>query len=152
MYKLAAVAILLVGTVAVASHSNPVGNRLASPVIVAKIALAHQTSAIPKSVIFTPSENGLYRISPYIAMTSPGSTGFWTFETYWTDDGGANVAELMNLDCTRVPAYGTSPSGDTLGSFTFRAVPGQPVSFDVTDGGTGAGGTYEVLFVIERIL
>jgi hypothetical protein len=119
--------------------------------MIARGSILSQTVAIPRTTIFTPLQTGMYRISPYMSMTAASSTGFWTFEFYWTDEGGTNEASMLNLDCTRVPAYGQVPNGGTLGSFTFRAIAGQPVSYQITDGGTGAGGTYEAFFVVERL-
>ena len=154
MYKASCVAALLLGTFALTSGSKPAdasASGLPSPVIVARASLVNHTAALPQTTIFTPTQTGVYRVSAYIAMTTASSTGFWTFEFCWTDEGGTNLAQMLNLDSTRVPAYGTDPSGNPVGSFTFRAIAGQPVSYDVTDGGTGAGGTYEVFFTIERL-
>jgi hypothetical protein len=43
---------------------NASPSTLVGPVIVAKVNLTNQTSTIPQTVIFTPKQTGLYRLSP----------------------------------------------------------------------------------------
>jgi hypothetical protein len=58
--------------------------------IVASVQLTNLTSSLPQTTLFTPSQNGLYRVSPYMVITVPVSTGLgsWQFYLNWADDAG----------------------------------------------------------------
>src|SRR3954447_15093838 len=58
----------------------------ATPQIVRRVALTNQNAPIPTTTLFTPSHNGLYRISMYLTGTS-GDAGWGGYLT-WSDDAG----------------------------------------------------------------
>jgi hypothetical protein len=155
MYKTLCIAVLLLATFAFTSGSRPADaaqTTLPSAVIVAKVALTNQTTTIPQTVIFTPLQSGLYRVSPYMALMTSPVTCCWNFDFFWTDEGGTRTAStMMTLGNNSCCGYGLdSISTDVPGSFTFRAVAGQPVSYDISGGGADAG-PYELYLVIERL-
>src|SRR5581483_7311667 len=61
----------------------------AFPCVVASLALTNQSQAIPATAIFTPTANGVFRISSYIS-TSTGTNKNATWEAFegWTDEIG----------------------------------------------------------------
>ncbi len=151
MYKSLCVAVLLLAAFALTSGSKSADASapvvLSSPQIVAKVNLTNLTSIVPQRTIFTPTQTGLYRLSPYMASLSPSSTCCWFLNFYWTDEGGPQTdLDLMVLE----GLYGTDLNLAVVGSFSFRAVAGQPVSFDVSNGGSNQP-AYQLSLVIERL-
>ena len=137
--------------------SKPVegsGTTLSSPAIVAKVAVTGQSAVIPATKVFTPKVSGLYRISSYMAMTTPGSnaSGGWYLQLNWTDDAGAEASDLLILGDTQRPSSAFAFPYGPGNAFTFRAVAGVPVSYSVIDGGSNANGTYELFFTVERLM
>jgi len=150
MYKaisLPLLAVALLGVTLRSSDATPAA--LATPVVVARVSLTDQNAPIPTTVIFTPRQTGLYRISPYMSATNGPINGYWNFDFFWTDEGGTRNATTMlvlNSD------YGKDQTnGLVVGSFSFRAIAGQPVSYDVS-GCCGVSGTYELSLVVERLM
>jgi hypothetical protein len=73
--KFAVLAASLVASFALAfavysAESNP--NTSAFPRVVASVRLTNLTEPIPATPIFNVTTTGLYRISSYMAMTTPG--------------------------------------------------------------------------------
>jgi hypothetical protein len=113
------------------------------PVIVAQLALTNQTGPIPQTTIFTPAQSGLYRVSSYIASTTPGQDDAFTATLVYTDDVALEYAALNNGSS----GYYATSSGFT----TFRATANNPVSF-YTQGSTPQGTKYCVYLTIERLM
>jgi hypothetical protein len=162
MNKTLAVAILLFGVLAISFGTNNSVNpqTFPGPHVVATTTVINQTTAIPTTTIFTPQHTGLYRISSYMATTTPGTldSGYWVLWLGWTDEAGAEIMAPLELRGVVVAPYdyGFTPSiGDANAfpgggsSFVVRAIAGTPVTYAVTNGGTN--GTYEVFLVVERL-
>jgi hypothetical protein len=151
MYKTLCAAVLLVGVFALAGRNSAAipAASLTSPQIVAKVALTNQSGEIPTKTIFIPPQTGLYRVSPYMAMTSGLSNGGWNLYFGWTDEGGQENDILMFLSGAP-PSFGRDGQqlGTTVGGFTFRAVAGQPVTYYTLGSGSG---TYELFLTVERL-
>jgi hypothetical protein len=148
MYKTLCAIALLLGTFALTGSQSAAVPAATSAPIIARVALTNQTATIPKTTIFTPTQSGIYRVSPYMGTTQPNNNGFWYFDFYWTDDGGTRSAgQMLSLGSQ---GFGQDPNGSVVGSFTFRAIAGQPVSYDVS-ACCGASGAYELFFVVERV-
>src|ERR1035441_3981381 len=99
MYKILCAALLL-PTFVLAQKSAPASSpasAITSPMIVAKGKAPHQTAAIPTTTLFTPKEDGLYRISAYATLTKVGTanSGSWTFSLGWTDDAGPQTEQFV---------------------------------------------------------
>src|SRR5215467_14162580 len=73
----------------------------ATPQIIRRVELTNQTAPIPTTTLFTPSHNGLYRVSSYMTLTSGDSrgrdVGVWDLSLDWTDDAGAEAAPYVLL-------------------------------------------------------
>src|SRR5260370_3409405 len=97
MYKsICAVAVVLAAFTLV-SGNRPAGASQAaptSPPIVARAKLPNQTAAIPVTTLFTPTQDGLYRLSVYTTQTVsvPNSSASWGLNLFWTDDAGSEQA------------------------------------------------------------
>ena len=164
MNKTLAVAALLFGVLAIGFGTNNSASppTFPGPHVVATTTVINQTAAIPTTTIFTPQHSGLYRISSYMATTTPGTLdlGYWVLWLGWTDEAGAEIMAPLELRGVVVApyAYGfTTSIGDANSfpgpgggsSFVVRAIAGTPVTYAVTNGGTN--GTYEVFLVVERL-
>lgn len=150
MYKaLSLISLAAVISLVASSHATQ-GTLPAVPVVVAKVALTNQMQPIPTTTIFTPAYTGLFRISPYWATAVNGPNS-WELNMNWTDDFGQQSAELMSMyGQDGSPTFGKDANlGElTVGSFTFRAVAGQPVTFNVAG---GSGGPYALFLLVERM-
>jgi hypothetical protein len=157
MYKsICTVAVLLVAFAflsgsrsADASPATPLG-----PVIVAKGEAPNQTAPIPTTTLFTPTQDGLYRVSAYATMTKPGpeNSGSWSFNVAWTDDAGRQQ-EQFALDGS------FNVQGPFLNDYNFyggavrifEAKAGTPITFNLREGGVSAGAEYSLYYTLERL-
>lgn len=97
LYKTLCIAVLLVTALAFMSGSKSVGSTppsLTVPVIVASGKLVNQSAPIPNHTIFTPTQDGLYRLSVYAAITTgdPSSQSYWNYNVFWADASGPQTA------------------------------------------------------------
>ena len=74
---------------------------IVNPTIVATVALTSQTANISKTALYTPTADGVFRISAYMTMVVSGATGAWWLTGYWNDDGGAEKTLIYKLNVTR---------------------------------------------------
>jgi len=154
MYKTLALAVWLLSTITFAQEAKPASasasTSYASPQIVAKGRLRNQTANIPITTIFTPPVDGFYRLSAYSTETVPisGSTNYWNFSVYWTDDGGSEANGPMLQEVAG--GYGSDgyPSGTVC---VFDAKAGQPISFSMSLSDGTDGGTYSLYYTLERL-
>lgn len=121
MYKALCIASLFVATLAVVGRNSSVAStpNVHFPVVVAKGRLVSQTTQIPATSIFTPSEDGIYRLSVYATITKPdqSSTSQWYVNASWTDDSGPQAATLEAGYANLLGQFGTynfffGPSGE----------------------------------------
>ena len=125
------------------------------PVIVASLSQRGITQGVTET-LFTPAVTGVYRVSFYLAMTTPatGSGTYWTLSLNWRNDTGMEVNNLANLPSVNSPPldyelnqnlsqYGASP-------FVFEAVAGQPVTFTLTAPAAPTG-TCGLAMTVERL-
>jgi hypothetical protein len=157
MYKALCVATLLLAAFTFVWGSKPVAATAAGlpgPVILTRMSLMNQTSAIPATTLFTPTANGLYRVSAYMAMTVGEPTnqdGYWNLSLNWTDDAGAENDSQLYLYVFEAPEHAFSAtSGDLDNTYVVRAIAGVPVTFSVSNN-NNAGGTYEVFLTVEKL-
>ena len=125
----------------------------ATPQIIRRVELTNQTAPIPTTTLFTPSHNGLYRISMYLTGTS-GDAG-WAGYLTWSDDAGFEDTSVRGVIATSggppPQAWGTS-YGETPGSVSIiEAVAGQPVSYNVIIQNADTSGTYSLYIIVERL-
>jgi hypothetical protein len=157
MNKTLAVAVLLLGVLAISfATNNPTSGfkYFGGPRIVAKVKLTNRTASVPDSILFTPTQSGLYRISVYMSMTAPASGGAWQTSLSWTDDAGAEqLGAIAGIYNSAVPPtdYSTDGREGTPNlNPTIWAVAGAPVTYSVTGIGT-VGGAYEMFMVAEQL-
>jgi hypothetical protein len=123
--------------------------------IVATVALTSQTANIPKTALYTPTADGVFRISAYMTMVISGSTGSWWLTAYWNDDGGAEQTAIYKINShSKSPTNSCNAAGGTAcGSsvFVIDGKAGMPISYDV-GAHAGAAGTYDVFIVVEQLM
>lgn len=114
-----------------------------SPAVVATLALFNQTAGIPITTLFTPSTNGLYRFTLYMAITAAcNTTGDWTLSLSWNDFGGI---QYLALD------QGCAPTGERITTAPGSVLAGQPITYTVLANNVTSG-DYEVLLTVERLM
>jgi hypothetical protein len=158
MYKTLGAAALLLAIFAFTSGNRFAGATPASPAsptIVASRALIGRTTMIPTTTLFTAPATGLYRVSAYIAMSTPGTTGCpWDLTEGWTDDAGVEAAsEILQVSSLAKPpaAYGYGENALTQ-TVVMRALAGSDVTFNVpATGCSGDNGTHELFMTAERL-
>jgi hypothetical protein len=157
MYKaLCATAILLVIIAVTVGRSAGIPNAtLTSPLIVARGRLVNQTQPFPATTLFTPTQDGLYRLSVYATVTTadPTSNSTWSYGFSWTDDAGAESAGFV-----------LGQNGNQLGQFyngsygypgnaipPFEAKKGIPVMHFMAHSDIPDNSAYSLYFVVERL-
>jgi hypothetical protein len=154
MYKASCVAVLLLATLVLTSGSRTAGaaaNAPSSPLIIVKGKLVNQTGPVPTTKIFTPTQDGLYRLSVYGTNTvaDPSSNSVSAYFLNWTDSSGVLGTQLViqgggwqNGPWQYYPQYPIS----------FQALAGQPVSYSVMpQGGPADGSIYTLYWTVERL-
>jgi hypothetical protein len=127
------------------------------PLVVASIRLTDQTQRIPNTPIFNVTTTGLYRVSGYMAMATPGAgkTAFWDINLSWTDEAGLETnANYTELSAVQVPplAYAFAPYlPHILPPIPIEAVAGTPINYAVGGTAYGGGGTYELFMTVEQL-
>lgn len=127
-----------------------------TPTIVATVKLTDQTTAIPKTVLFTPTTEGTFRLSVYMVTTVPatnGSAAEWVTSLNWTDD----ASYWFYSDASTVAAgrrtnsiFCCKPGSNPL---TFSAKGGMPITYAVSSrSGNPSGSTYEVFITLEQLM
>ena len=120
------------------------------PCVVAKARLVAQKGPIATATIFTPSRDGLFRISPYMTITTsdPTSQSYWYLAMRWTDDAGTQNATLSSAQGNFLgPA--TFPFVGTFGDFVFEAKRGTPISLSLTPSPVPDNSVYSLYYVVE---
>ena len=123
--------------------------------IVATVSLTSQTANISKTALYTPTADGVFRISAYMTMVVPGSTGAWWLTGYWDDDAGAEKSLIYKLNATsKSPSASCNTATGTACTssvFVVDGKAGMPISYDV-GAHAGATGTYDVFIVVEQLI
>jgi hypothetical protein len=154
MYKTLCVAVLLLPTFALTQARNPAVTPV-SPPIVAKGKLLNQTAPIPTTTIFTPTQDGLYRLTVYATVTksAPGSQSYWFYNIGWTDDAGPEFDDSILFQ-----------SGSGFGQFSYaglfiqggtvvplEAKAGTSITYSMTQGGGSDNSAYSLYYTLERL-
>ena len=155
MYKALCVTAALLATFALTSASRPAdasASSLPSPVIVAKGKVINQSAPIPQTTIFTPTQDGLYRISAYATITTPdpNSQSSYMFSFFWGDAGSASNATSLLFSNDNTPGVfgGVYPLCDSI---AFQAKAGNAVSYSVSQSGAPDSAVYAIYFTIEHL-
>src|SRR6516225_4402115 len=135
MKKAFVTAVLLLGFLVLCFGTNG-SNAFVGPKVIARVNLKNQTSTIPTTTVFTPTQSGLYRASAYMTMTTPGSgTGTWDVEFNWTDDSGPESSNLASIVESETPSQDYCSPFPPSCNLVFRAVAGTPVTYYVNGNG-----------------
>ncbi len=159
MYKAICVLAFLVASFALTSGSkiaDASAGGLPSPVIVARAKLANQTAPIPTTTIFTPTQDGLYRISAYatVAKADPNSQSAWSFGVQWTDDAGAGqLANGVLFGIGNVSQAFIWENSFSLGGATviLEAKAGTPITYSMTQCCSPDNSAYSLYYTLERL-
>jgi hypothetical protein len=161
MYKTLTVAALLLAVFAFTSGSrsadaSPVTS--ISPPIVARGKLVNQTAPIPTTTIFTPTQDGLYRLSVYgtISRNDPSSASTFHYAVQYTDDTGQqqNLADfLVGYDSMlgQFASYQSTFFGSGCPTVTFEAKAGSGITYSVTQNNGPDNSSYSLYYVLERL-
>ena len=148
MYKTLVVAVLLLPTFTLAQGGKLATPPFPSPLIVAKSKLPNRTAPIPTTTIFTPSQDGLFRLSVYMTqtVTVPTSGAVWGFNAGWSDDAGDEaIGEfLLNVNNPPPGAYG-------FFTLILQVKAGKPITYSTTLSNGTDGGTYSLYYTLERL-
>jgi hypothetical protein len=162
MYKTLCVAVLLLPTFALTQgdKSAPAG-AFTSPQIVAKGKLRNQTAPIPATAIFTPPQDGVYRLNIYATITTSDSNSqsAWDVNVGWTDDtSSTQVANTVLEGNGYIPGQFVHPNPDgsswfALGGFgtPVEAKAGTPITYTVQQFGPADGSVYSIYYTLERL-
>jgi hypothetical protein len=111
--------------------------------IVNVISATGQGAAITTKTLFTPSANGLFRVSVYMCTTTTG-TGTLTCTIGWSDDQGARTVQ---------PASSVDLSGNnaSTGSTFIEAVNGVAITYATAIAGIAGSPKYSLYIVCEQM-
>jgi hypothetical protein len=162
MYKTLGIAVVLLAAFAFmsgsrsadASPTTPIG-----PAIVAHGKLVNQTAPINTTTIFTPTHTGLFRLSIYMTCTKTGNSSNWFYNFNWSDDAGAENANVNGGSLIYIHSNYGPPSAYAFNDATywpgsavpFEAIAGVPVTYTVTQSGAPDGSAYSLYYVVERL-
>jgi len=156
MYKNVSIAVLLVaafGLVAARSTGSP--STPTSPITITKGRLVSQTTPIPTTTIFTPTHDGVYRLSAYATITQPdpNSQSYWIWNPTWTDDAGpANCNGQCYIGAGNTSGQFQLQLGLQLGVvMTIEAKAGTPIAYNVYQQGSPDNSAYSLYYVLEKI-
>jgi hypothetical protein len=159
MNKFAVLAASLVASFALAFAVYSAENRPNTsgfPRVVASVRLTNQTQQIPTTTILNAPRTGLYRVSTYMAMTTPGlAQANWELNLSWTDEAGVESNLYTELGAKQIPpsdyAYPRFVPGITPPSLQIEAIAGTPINYVVGGSTFGDGGTYELFISVEQL-
>lgn len=115
------------------------------PVIVESYSLVGKTGALSATTIYTPAEDGLYRIDYYLALAATGVANV-TPVIDFTDDFNA---ETVNLYGT-ASGFAQANAQAVGGSFTFKAKASQPIQLS-TSVASGTTPTYNLYATLVQL-
>jgi len=124
------------------------------PQIVASVALTNQRSPILSTTLVTPDADGLYRVSTYLAMTTPGTTnGGWTLYTSWFDDAHKAEFNISSVSEQAIPPLDNCNGTNLCPQVTIaRVKAGKPLAYKVAPPSqTGDHGVYELFITVEQL-
>jgi hypothetical protein len=156
--KFAVLAASLVASFALAfavysAESNP--NTSGFPRVVASVRLTDLTTPISITRILNAPRTGLYRVSMYMAETTPGSSQEpWNLILEWKDEAGNEVNQYGTLYADQIApnsyGFGTFLS-NILPPIPIEAIAGTPISYFINGPLDGSGGTYELFISVEQL-
>jgi hypothetical protein len=156
MNRTLCVMVLLLGCALLVKSSATPGASPTSPVILVKRRLLNQTAPISNKTIFTSAHDGVYRLSTYAVLTTPGpsSTSIWEYSVAWTDDAGPESAPNIYYQFGQdLGQFFSNVNASPLGGLvtTFEAKAGTDITYTVSQVGPPDGSAYSLYYVLEEI-
>jgi len=133
--KIAIASVFAIGlstAVCAQTQSATSASSTSGPVVVQRVSFENQTGPIPQTTIYTPSNNGLYRINVYMeaVTTNPSNSGIGQIKAFleYTNDSGTTQSPV--IDAVRpTPSTNNAGSGST---FVVRAIANTPMQFSTS--------------------
>jgi hypothetical protein len=153
MYKTLGVVALFIGLLNVSGRTSDAAPSTAftNPVIVATGQVLNQITPISKTTIFTPSQDGLFRLSVYATITEPNSNSSseWNYNLFWTDVAGLESQRRLLISNNAL--RGVFNWNNPLYPLVFQGVAGAPVSYSVVLSGAPDHTAYSLYYVVEQL-
>jgi hypothetical protein len=139
-------AIALIAVMMCAGYSFGQSNGLPQWKVIKEFHVMDQTAGVPLTILFTPTQNGLYRLSMYVsASTDIRQLTGWDMFVYWNDQTGLPAQFLLGADLTGGSTY---QADSTL----FSPQIGKPVAVYVQTGNPPPqDASYDFAVVIEKL-
>jgi hypothetical protein len=154
MYKTLCIVALLVGSLALTGRTSNAASStvFTSAVIVATGQVLDQIDPIDTTTIFTPSQDGLFRLSVYATITKPNSNSLseWNYNLLWTDAAGPESQRrlLISNNALRGVFNWNNPAYPLV----FQGTAGAPVSYSVLRIPNKPDHTmYSLYYVVEQL-
>jgi hypothetical protein len=151
------------------------------PRVVAQVSLPNQSASVGPATLYTPPEDGLFRVSVYMVETQPypssgcasnDTCAYITVEYQWTDDGGIQSIYGNAPSQAPAPEYGLTDSANSVAflngirpemitpsgpgeTFVVRALSGTPISYYIDYSlypGSSSAATYSCFITVERLM
>lgn len=159
MYKTIAVAALLVAVFAFVSGSRSADASATATIsapIVARGEVLNQSTPIPTTTIFTPTQTGLFRLSvyAYLSTSDVSSNQGWNYTLNWTDGAGAESSNnILDVNSNQTPPLAWASVGETQNSpgcvTVFEAVANSPVTYSFFKNPDNSA--VSVYWIVERL-
>jgi hypothetical protein len=130
--------IFLLLAVSVVFATNPHTPR--APIVVAEATYINQNLDLAQTTVFTPSSDGLYRITAYVEFVPTNSANTTNVLAFWTDNEktkGANLSVAGNNGLF-VPV-------------TVYALAGTPISIETNGTSLASGSEYNLYVTVEQL-
>jgi hypothetical protein len=156
MNKKPCVAAILFALIVSAGHHSSAApiKTFSYPVVVATGRLVNQTAPIQPTTIFTPNQDGIYRLSVYGTLTRADATSnsVWYVGATWNDDAGSQNADSILGGISNI--QGQFSTYDFFGgsggpSVVFEAKASTPIAYYVS--GTPDNSEYSLYYALERL-
>ena len=99
------------------------------------------TQPMKNVTIFTPSKNGIYRLSAY--MSAVGQAGGWSSLFIWKDAVGTDASATVGASLQQ----GYQSFQQT--TVVFSPIGGTPMLLNIEEGNVGS--TYDLVYTIEKL-
>jgi hypothetical protein len=124
-----------------------------TPEIVAVVDLLNQNSSIPLTTLYSVPEDGLYRISAYLAETRKGQgNGYWSLTFGWNDEAGLEKSLPIQVQVGTTPpqSFACIYPWSCQQSISVKAKGGTDIQYAVK-GAQELSGVYELHIVLEKM-
>ena len=118
------------------------------PLVIKQVFLTNQTASLGPVTLFTPTSEGLYRVSAYADVTPSSNPGVVCGDLSWTDESGPETLSSLLLDFYGECAQANGNPGTS--SILVHAKPNQPVTISISTYDSFAG-QYNLFVTVEQL-